>query len=80
MTPIAKGSPEGVFCGLLFDLPSSNTEKVRKIIDEWENKITECDHCGEKAVRVGAFEAHIRDKDAVDIRGLCERHKQFGMW
>jgi hypothetical protein len=54
-----------------------------QLLNDVEPFITHCGQldCEELAVRVGVFEvmAH-KEKDHCEIRGLCERHKQMGMW
>ena len=82
MSKIGKAyrSPLG-FGGLCFNIPP-NSALATLMLNMLEPIIKKCHHCGDPAVRVGMFELIPinRSKDAMEIRGLCERHKQFGMW
>lgn len=60
-----------------------NTAAATLYLNLLEPIIDKCHmpNCNDKAVRVGVFSfSRLNDKSGCEFRGLCERHKQLGIW
>ena len=62
--------------------PDSNLATL--LLQILEPIIEHCDmpDCNHKAVRVGIFSvpSNLTNSDIAEFRGLCDRHRQFGIW
>ena len=70
---------DGLSLGLVARNVSPYSRRASLFLNLLSPIIHKCHHCGDKAVRVGAF-ARLGRKNQTEFRGLCERHKNFGRW